>query len=651
VACGGGGGSSGAGTGGSGSGAGTGTGTGTGGTTTTPVGALSVRIFNSGGAPVTNVDGSGGFTARATVTDGSGAPVASKLVTFSLVDTALATITPANGTALTNGSGVAQVTIAPSSLSAVGATTITANATVGTTALSASLDFGVSASNLTLSAITAGSTALASGGNTSLSVTANVNGSPATSTPVNVSFGTSCGRINGGGTSASTTTNGSGVAGATYTAVAQDGSLCSGTVTITASAPGATAQTVNLTVAAATANAITYAGASPTQIFVQGTGAFEQSILTFRVLSGTTALANQSVTFSLVTNPGGVGLNAAGSTAPVTVTTDANGDARVNVFSGTIPGPVQVRAELANNASVFVLSSNFTVASGPPSQRFMSLSVSTFNIEAAETDGISTTLTVRLADRQGNAVQNGTVVNFTAEGGQVGSSCQTVIVGGISSCQVTFTSQNPRPVDGRVSVLAYTNGTKDYVDVNGNNTFDAGDTLVNIGDPYRDDNENGVFDAGEFVITRGGSAACASAGEPFPSRANTCDALLATTVRQQTVILFSSSNPDLFNVTATTSSVNFELGSRPYPLLPMPLGTTVAASVNDTTPANGLTCAVTRTVGTTVANASPGTLASANLRSSHSVALSGCANGDQVFIDIKAPGGLVTTFTIPIPTP
>jgi hypothetical protein len=299
---------------------------------------------------------------------------------------------------------------------------------------------------------------------------------------------------------------------------------------------------------------------------------------------------------------------------------------------------------------VFALTSNLTVASGPASQRFMSLSVQTFNIEGWNRDGTATTLTVRVADRQGNAVQDGTVINFTAEGGQVGSSCQTKQANNISSCSVDFVSQNPRPAGGRASVLAFINGTKDYVDVNFNNRFDAGtDTLVDIGDAYRDDNENGSFDTGEFRIPRGGSLACAGSGEPFPAVANTCDNQLATTVRQQAVILFSSTQPLVTNLQVSSGQVSFILGSIDNPLLPMPAGTTVTATASDTTPSNQVGCAIARTINSTVPNVNPTSNPAADLTTPHGAVLSGCARGDQVVFDIAPPSGLVTTFSVTIP--
>ena len=631
------------------------------GSKSTAVPTLTVGVYDAAtNLQVYAVSFSGNYEVRAKLLDASGTPIPNTLVAFDMGAFTNAVVAPAS--LLTNAAGVAAVRIQPASISSVGGATVKANATVGAASVMNQTSVNVAATSVSLSAITPGAINLTAAGNTSLAVTVNVGGVPASGVPINVTYSASCGRINGLGTSASVTTNGVGVASATYTAVNGDGSLCSGPVTVTASSASATSVSTVITVAAAAANAITYVspGAS-VQIFVKGSGALEQYVAKFKVLSGATPMANQSVTFSLTINPGGVGLNTTGSTANVVATTDSTGVAQVTVFSGTIPGPVKVRAALTSDLNVFAETQNVTVASGPPSQRFMSLSVEKYNIEGWGIDGTPTKLTVRIADRQGNAVEDGTVVNFTTESGQVAYSCVTAKVGNISACSVDFQSQNPRPPGGRVSVLAFLEGTKDYVDVNGNNRYDAGiDTLVQMGDAYRDDNENGSYDSasGEFVIPRGGALACPGSGLPFPSVVNTCDANLATTVRQQTVLLYSSSQPKLTVTTPISiSGISFTLNSLDNLLLPMPAGTTVTAQASGQSTALGATvyCAVDKIYGATVPNVSPG-LPGDNLGTQHTVTLKDCATGgtNSVAVTITTPGangvaGLATTFVYTIP--
>jgi hypothetical protein len=621
-------------------------------TPTTPtavaVATVGVSIVDASGAVVTSIAIGGGFKARAILRDAAGASIASKLVTFSLNGSSIANLTPA-ATALTNASGVAEVGIAPLSVNSAGAASLSASADIGVAAASISgkVDFAVTATNISLSALTAGQTNLPSGGATQISTTALIGGVPATGVVVNVVFSATCGKINGIDASTSgvsVTINGNGIASATYDAISGTGGLCSGAVTLSASSPGAAVKTLSLTVADPTADAIIFVSANPAKIFIAGSGAIEQSQVKFKVLSTAgIPLQNVGVKLGIVINPGGVGLNATGSTATVTATSNASGEVSVSVFSGTIPGPVKVRAELIANANVFSESQNLTVASGSPSQRFMSLSVEKFNIEGWLKDGSPTRLTVRIADRQGNAVEDGTVVNFTAEAGQVATSCATARINDISMCSVDFQSQNPRPTGGRVSVMAYLAGTKNYVDANANNIYDAGDTLINIGDAYRDDNENGAFDAGEFLIPRGGTLPCAGTTATFPSVPNTCDANLVTTVRQQAIILYSSSQPTFTTLINSVSKVSVTIGSFDNPLLPMPAGTTISAE------ASGLTCAIDKQFGSPVPNVDPTRSPDADLRTDFVVTLKTCFPGDTVYIKVTSPSGLQTIQPITLP--
>jgi hypothetical protein len=283
---------------------------------------------------------------------------------FSLQGPAIASLAPE--TALTDKNGTATISIAPISVTSVGAATVIVTASEGASdpsgvnagAVSSSRDFSVQAANIALSPLRVGSPNLASGGNISVAVTALLGGVPASGTPVSVSFSASCGRINNG--VANATTSGSGVATAVYTAVQPDGAPCSGITTLTASTAGASAVSTTVTVAAPVANAITFVSAAPQQVFISGSGAVEQAQLTFKVFSSSLApIANQTVSFSIVTNPGDVGLSASGSVAPVTGNTDSNGEVTVSIFAGTIPGPVKVRASLPSSSIFAECSESF----------------------------------------------------------------------------------------------------------------------------------------------------------------------------------------------------------------------------------------------------------------------------------------------------
>ena len=605
-------------------------------------------LVDSGGVAVTSI-GASGYKAKVLLRDGTGAPISGKLVNFSL-NTSSASLT--SSTALTLSDGTATVGISSITGSSAGAATLTASATVSGASLSSSTDFAFSGATVSLVNFVANSLNLTSGGNTSLSIDAQIGGLSAGSTPVNITFTASCGSINGAIGSVGVTTNGSGNATANYSAVQSDGTPCAGSVTIGATTGAVSANPLTVTVANPVASSVAYVGATLSQIYVTGSGAPTDSVLTFKVLTATGALStNTQVAFTIPTNTIGASLNTASGT------TDNAGLVTVKASSGAIPGPLKVRATIAGGA--YSESQNLTVASGPPSQRYMSVSLSTFNVEGENIDGTPTTITARLADRQGNPVQDGTVVNFTASGGQVASSCATSKINGIAQCSVLWQSQAPRPTNGRVAVMAYTVGTKDYTDNNSNNVFDAGvDTLIQLGDLYRDDNENGVYSPstdGFFlsVAGTGTAVACASAGEPAPSTGS-CYSQLETIVRQQVIIVNSSTHPEpisganLTNV--STGGFNVTLRSIDHHNLPLPAGTLVTASFAS----GSANCSVTSVTPSTVGNISPGTVTNAvypDLSTTHSVNLKTCASNDKITVTVTPPSGVGSSYSTTISLP
>jgi copper chaperone CopZ len=300
---------------------------------------VAVTIVNAAGTTVSAIALGGGFKARASVQDASGLAVPGKLVTFNVVGATIASISPA--TALTNASGVAEVDIAPASVTAVGAGSISASADVGGVNTSGRLDFAVSPTNVSLLALSAGQTNLASGGQTQVSTTALIAGVPAAGIPINVIFSASCGRINGADATAggvSIITNGGGVANAVYQAISPTGTLCSGVVTVSATSPGAVVQTLGLNVAAPTGTG------TPTVVvtIVNAGGNSVNSIVTgggFKARATVRDGANAFVTGKLVT----FNLNGASiaSLAPATALTNASGVAEVDIAPTSISAVVR----------------------------------------------------------------------------------------------------------------------------------------------------------------------------------------------------------------------------------------------------------------------------------------------------------------------
>lgn len=203
------------------------------------------------------------------------------------------------------------------------------------------------------------------------------------------------------------------------------------------------------------------------------------------------------------------------------------------------------------------------VSSGVPSQKFMSISVGTYNLNWG-VDGDTTTFTVRVADSAGNPVPEGTVVQFSTEGGQIQRSCQlsgsTAAGSTLSTCSVTFGTQNLRPLDGKVAVVAWLEGEEAYADLNGNGVYDSGEPFYDAGKIFRDDNHDDLYTANLDEINVGatvsagqlgtGTSGCVGPATDFLndlplSVTQTCDGVWGKTlVRANVTVAVSNPNID-----------------------------------------------------------------------------------------------------------
>ena len=442
-------------------------------------------------------------TVRAIVRDAAGVGIPSVVVTFT-TDSTFGVFVPPSGTALTDATGTATVTLNPASLSAAGAATLTATAQVP--AVTASVGYSVGAANVTLTNFTFGTNPLSAFGTTSVSVTVNSNGVPVTS-PQTVSFSSPCAGSGKAVLTASVLTGAGGVATASY----RDNG-CGGTDTVTASVSGFAPASAILTIAPPTAGSIQFVSATPTSITLKGTGGAgrqESSQVIFKVVdTGGNPIGGQTVTFSLSTSVGGITLTNTTATSDPTT-----GQAVVTVNAGTISTPVRVLASTpgAGGTTLSTQSDQLTITTGIPAQASFSLATVTFNIEGWTIDGVTTVLTARLADHFSNAVPDGTTVNFIAEGGSVCNPLITPCLGACNTtagaCSVTMTSQAIRPLNGRVTVLAFAVGEESFTDIDGDGLADlvnsvngttemrdANGVSTDMGEAFLDNNENGIRD-------------------------------------------------------------------------------------------------------------------------------------------------------------
>jgi len=605
--------------------------------------SLSVVLVDAAGSVLaTNaINSSAPFYARATLTSASGASVANRLVSLQ-TDATVATV--AQASALTDAHGVVTVRIIPTSATAANAGRLQASATINEVALSASLDYQTAVANLRLANFKPEQSSIYAFQSTAVTVEGLVNGAPATASPVTVAFSASCGTFS----PASASTNGAGVATSVYQATAG----CSGVVSLSAQAAGAPAVVASVNVAAALATGLAFSSATETLLVSTGAvGGTKQSTLKFQVLDSTgAAMPGQRVRLALGASSAQAGVRflvgGLPSSAEQVATSDGSGLVAVVVAAGALPTPVVVTASLEASPTVQASSIGVAVTSGRATQNAASLAVAKPSIEAWEVDGVQTTLSLRVADRQGNPVPAGSAVNFVASHGQVQGTC---LLDAASQCSVTYTSQGLRPASGRAVILAYMDGEESFIDQNGDNTWQSGETFYDVGLAYRDDNGNGTYDTAAEQTYPGGSTGampCEGAGAGvgaasgivatsgrYPSVDNTCDGVWSSQirVRQQTIIVLAS-HAATVSLLGGRQSSGFNVRVADKNGNAMPTGTTVTAAIVGTS----ATCTIL-SVGV-VLDKPPGA-------GEHYVRMDDAADCMSVGVDVMVttPGGYVTT--------
>ncbi len=469
--------------------------------------SLVLAITDSGGAALTTLTPSKGATLVATVKNNQNQPVSGAVVTFSSTD-ATAVMSPAIGTALTDSNGVATVQLAAGTQA--GAFAASAGASVAGTTVKATANYTVTFPVLAFSDMLINPGTLAAGGNASISIIVLSNGAAYTQ-PVSVSFSSPC-AASGKASIGSPVLTQNGLAVASYT---DKGCGTADTITATATLPNGTlTKTGTINVLPGTAGSIKFVGVDSTNIALKGTGGAgrpEYSTVKFQVFDmNGSALAGRQVSFvfsdsNSTTTTGGLSLS------PSTATTAADGTVTTVVANGTQPTSVRVVAKVANtNPPLTSVSSILVVSNGVPDQAHFSLSTEIGNCEGWNIDQLCSNVNVILGDHFGNPVPDGTAVNFSAEGGNIGASCVTKD----GRCSVPLYSSNPRPSGGRVTVLAYALGEENLIDNNGNNVYDAGDSFTDKSpDIFRDDNENGSWNAGEACVGPNSNGSCTTPGD------------------------------------------------------------------------------------------------------------------------------------------
>jgi hypothetical protein len=402
--------------------------------------------------------------AIAVVRDGAGAAVAGQVVKFKTVD-GLGTF--AVSSALTDSTGTASAALSAAAAGQSGADQVVVTTSVNGTALQATQGFQLTATNATISGFTSDKAVLLPYEQANLTV--NVAGS-LPGTPVNLSLSSTCVASGKATLTPLTSTTTTGIATFTYRDAGCGATNTTDSIQVSIVGTSVT-RVLSLGLTAPTVNSITFTSATPTTIFLKSSGLTETSTLVYTVVdTAGNGLPNQTVTLELLTAAGGLTLD--GGQVSVAKKTDSFGRVSALINSGTVPTPVRVKATLSNGINS--VSSGLAVAVGLPSELNFSLSQTTRNIEGYDIDGTANVYSIIASDRLANPVPVGTAINFIAEGGQIEPIKNTALASGLARASANFVSASPRPLDGRVTVLAYALGEESFLDTNGNNVWDAG---------------------------------------------------------------------------------------------------------------------------------------------------------------------------------
>lgn len=611
-------------------------------TPVTAVNITNITLYDTNNT-VTNSITAAGVTAKVKVTDASGKGISGAIVTFSGEGVVWGTT---NGAVLTNADGEATISVKPEDLNATGAYQISATVNYnGKSASTQPSSFTLQAANIVLVGMVPAVTSLESGASTNITLKTQDANTKVNQNNVTVNFSATCGTFE----PAMVISSNQGDIATSYKSIGSDGKLCEGTQTITASGSNIPESKVTVNIAEIKADSLVYTS-DAVNLGINSSGSAASGQIEFTLYANGTPAANKDVQIELLRAPNDLSFFALGNRAAKTVKSDPSGKVIVTLYPGNIPGPVEIKATLVSNVNVSALSKNVAVSTGRVTQAGLSLSVSKNSLQN-QIDGDTATIIARMVDRTRNAVPDGTVISFVSEGGNVEPNCSTVK----GMCSVTLTTQNPRPLDNRVTVLAYVEGDKSYTDINGDNVYTIGvDKLEsNIGDFFRDDNEDNTYNSnvGEFLYKRSaGILDCAVSSIGQPNIAKTCDNSLDAIVRQQLLFAFAENTPTFTNVSATGGLLSFNMYGNSLQSVPMPTGSTVSVTVEDNTKDNNLSCSASLASGSSPVADRYDLMTPTTFKNStqayYGYRLKDCAVGDVLKVSVAAPDKKVSTIYV-----
>ena len=467
--------------------------------------AAAIALSSSNGTVLLN----GTATITATVYNESGEEMSGTTVYFLVSNPTLASITSSS---TTNSLGVATATLTARNI----AGNVTVSAFIGSLISVSNPEITISSSSPPAS-ISLTATPATLQVNQQATISAYVrdgNDSPITN-GTSVTFTVNNSSL--GSMSAGSATTSGGYATSTFSATGN-----AGTVVITA-VSGDISETVSIDILQSPAQSIEFISAEPQRIALSGTAGSTSSVVTFRVLnSGGDGVNGINVSLELAGPNGGEYLNSE------SISSDANGYARVILNSGAVAGPVTISGTITTAAGDYTTnSSTISIGGGVPSAKTFSVATETLNLPGLVYANRQTDITAYLSDRFENYnVLEGTTVSFASEVGFALLS-SNVTVDEYGTATVTGRTQPPasgvapedvepiaweialhdrilteygldfigNPRDGLVSVLVYTPGEEHFYDTNANGEYDVGENFDDTADdPYLDFNDNGTYD-------------------------------------------------------------------------------------------------------------------------------------------------------------
>lgn len=631
---------------------------------------LLLSLDNQSGQSTNSLKISEEATITLRAVDTAGNPIANRIVEISNSDSSLGVLEASK--VLTDSRGMATTRFTASTQA--GAGTLSASMTSGTSTINSNtFNFSVSPVQFNLSTVQLGVPSITTGGTVAASITITDNAGSALDVPLDVTFTSNCASGNkallDNGTSATVKSQTILVNGVKQTRanVTYTDKGCSGVDKISATAKlgsvtksSSTNPDLTITTIAETPTSLEFVSATPKNIKLQSLGGSVSSTLLFKLKDKFgNPVTNTQVNFQLNSTVGGTSLqpvnNNQAAVATLSGTTDTNGQASVTVYAGNVSTVVRVTASVTSgNATIQTQSSDLSISTGIPHHYGFSLSASTANPEFLTRDGESITLNVYASDRFGNPTPDGTPISFRTEAGigQVTPSCTT----SNGRCSVTLTSSGDRSAltgAGRQTILAFTDGEESFTDSNGNGVWDSGEPFVDLPEIYlptdgRDFKSSPKQNDEEFIdYNRDSQWNNKDGNYNGVLRSSSVSSAIAKSLNIGVAreIIWSGSTAENTIISGNSLCVagrNVALDVTPRDINGnvMPAGSTVTISTDSSLTVNG------NNTATVASQAEPTAYRFFIGIANNALCPANGPFGGTVFINIRSPSGLVTSFSV-----